>query len=634
MEAYKERLGHFEFILDEKQNDIPIIDLKGFRRLCFRGIPDKPGIRPKCWKLLMGYLPPEKRSWEKVLADKRATYYNFVRDLFVEPTGEEPTVEDHPLNSAPDSKWATFFQDNVILEQIDKDVRRTLPDFAFFQLPVPRSDLSPLSPRIRPTNSDEKVSDMQLAAPCASLGTAVESSSQVSPIRTRRALFKRIQHLNKDFGARERPAPKKSSPRHSIGSPLSPDDLAGADQTSQEDGDEEVDLHWEAIERILFIYAKLNAGVGYVQGMNEILGPIYYTMANDTDEKARAHAEADSFFVFTAVMGEIMDHFVRSLDSDANSGIGATMKRLNSRLKQLDLELWEDMERKSLQPAYYSFRWLTVLCSQEFSLPDVIRLWDSLFADSRPSGGDSEGQQRGFEFLLDFCCAMIICVREELIQGSFAENIKLLQNYPINDVAIVLQQAYKLRDIRLSTVNMEEPIPPESNSTEKHKLENEKAADPDKSRDTRRETVDEATRYAELEKGMTLPDNTTLAANNVPRGKNSLNSSPTKKLGSAIGNGLESLRKGNNNSMEEIWRNLGWSSSREEKPLSKLWNRPPTAALQKEVATDTTPQSKAAERASATANRAASAARKALVDGRGFFKRMGKTFSGSNEPSG
>ena len=41
------------------------------------------------------------------------------------------------------------------------------------------------------------------------------------------------------------------------------------------------EAHWEVVERILFIYAKLNPGQSYVQGMNEIIGPIYYTFAND-----------------------------------------------------------------------------------------------------------------------------------------------------------------------------------------------------------------------------------------------------------------------------------------------------------------------------------------------------------------
>ena len=47
-----------------------------------------------------------------------------------------------------------------------------------------------------------------------------------------------------------------------------------------EDGQE---AHWEVLERILFIYAKLNPGQGYVQGMNEIIGPLYHAFAADKD---------------------------------------------------------------------------------------------------------------------------------------------------------------------------------------------------------------------------------------------------------------------------------------------------------------------------------------------------------------
>jgi len=42
--------------------------------------------------------------------------------------------------------------------------------------------------------------------------------------------------------------------------------------------DQESDLHWEAIERLLFIYAKLNPAIGYVQGMNELIAPLYYVL--------------------------------------------------------------------------------------------------------------------------------------------------------------------------------------------------------------------------------------------------------------------------------------------------------------------------------------------------------------------
>lgn len=39
--------------------------------------------------------------------------------------------------------------------------------------------------------------------------------------------------------------------------------------------------HYDVLSRLLFIYAKVNPGLCYVQGMNEILAPIYFTLMSD-----------------------------------------------------------------------------------------------------------------------------------------------------------------------------------------------------------------------------------------------------------------------------------------------------------------------------------------------------------------
>ena len=49
------------------------------------------------------------------------------------PEDKSPEVEDHPLNPNPTSQWQSFFKDNEVLLQIDKDVRRLCPDLTFFQ---------------------------------------------------------------------------------------------------------------------------------------------------------------------------------------------------------------------------------------------------------------------------------------------------------------------------------------------------------------------------------------------------------------------------------------------------------------------------------------------------------------------
>lgn len=61
-------------------------------------------------------------------------FFFFVLDEMAIPPGlSNNECIDHPLSDGPDSSWRTFFKDNEVLLQIDKDVRRLCPDISFFQ---------------------------------------------------------------------------------------------------------------------------------------------------------------------------------------------------------------------------------------------------------------------------------------------------------------------------------------------------------------------------------------------------------------------------------------------------------------------------------------------------------------------
>lgn len=65
--------------------------------------------------------------------------------------------------------------------------------------------------------------------------------------------------------------------------------------------DEGQEAHWEVVQRILFLYAKLNPGQGYVQGMNEIVGPIYYVLASDPDQELKSKQNIRIALLFQCV---------------------------------------------------------------------------------------------------------------------------------------------------------------------------------------------------------------------------------------------------------------------------------------------------------------------------------------------
>ncbi|KAH3794002.1 hypothetical protein DPMN_147531 [Dreissena polymorpha] len=275
-----------------------------------------------------------------------------------------------------------------MLLQIDKDCRRLCPDFNFFQC----ASKHPCS-RLCGKNSFE------------TLRKRVEQTVLQSESVSRNRL-----------GITNMSAVKRKSSSEFVPLP---------------DGQE---AHWEVCERILFVFAKLNTGLGYIQGMNEILGPIYYTFATDPDTECEEFAEADSFFCFTTLMSEIRDNFIKTLD-DSQCGIGGLMDQLMSQLKEQDPTLWHKLQEQDLKPQFYAFRWLTLMLSQEFPLPDVIRIWDSLFS-----------QEKCSTFLIKVACAMLLLLKDDLLRGDFPSNMKLVQNFPYStfDVQKVLKKAVEI----------------------------------------------------------------------------------------------------------------------------------------------------------------------------------------------
>ncbi|KAK9288423.1 hypothetical protein L1049_016879 [Liquidambar formosana] len=91
----------------------------------------------------------------------------------------------------------------------------------------------------------------------------------------------------------------------------------------------------EALRNILIVFAKLNPGIRYVQGMNEILAPLFYVFKNDPDEENAVAAEADTFFCFVELLSGFRDHFCQQLDNSV-VGIRSTITKLSQLLKEHD----------------------------------------------------------------------------------------------------------------------------------------------------------------------------------------------------------------------------------------------------------------------------------------------------------
>ncbi|KAJ5079284.1 tbc1 domain family member 13-like [Anaeramoeba ignava] len=146
------------------------------------------------------------------------------------------------------------------------------------------------------------------------------------------------------------------------------------------------------------------------------------------------YAEEDAFYCFTNLMGEINNYFCQSLDS-TSLGINATVSKIDFLIKKADFQLWNHLQKMQVYPYFYIFRWVSLLLSQEFTMPDLVRVWDSLFSDTNR-----------FEFLTFFCAAMPICIRDSLLESNYSSSISILQNYPPISVDLLFQEALRIHN--------------------------------------------------------------------------------------------------------------------------------------------------------------------------------------------
>lgn len=109
----------------------------------------------------------------------------------------------------------------------------------------------------------------------------------------------------------------------------------------------EAEQHRKEMKRCLFMFAKLNPGLRYIQGMNELLAPLYYMFKTDPDQTSARYAEADAFYCFVDLISEFRDHFCQQLDN-SSSGIKATISKLVELLHINDPQLAEHLQNNKV----------------------------------------------------------------------------------------------------------------------------------------------------------------------------------------------------------------------------------------------------------------------------------------------
>jgi TBC1 domain family member 15 len=106
--------------------------------------------------------------------------------------------------------------------------------------------------------------------------------------------------------------------------------------------------------------------LGYVQGMSDLLSPLYAVFQDD----------ALAFWAFAAFMRRMSRNFARS-----QLGMRSQLATLDQLVQLLDPKLYTHLEKADSTNFFFFFRMLLVWYKREFEWSDTLRLWEALWTD-------------------------------------------------------------------------------------------------------------------------------------------------------------------------------------------------------------------------------------------------------------
>lgn len=125
-------------------------------------------------------------------------------------------------------------------------------------------------------------------------------------------------------------------------------------------------VHLEQMKEMLLTYNEYNKDLGYVQGMSDLLAPIYAVIQDD----------AIAFWAFKQFMERMERNFLRD-----QSGMRAQLLGLDQLVNFMDPKLWNHLQSADSTNFFFFFRMILVWYKREFEWMDVQRLWESMWTD-------------------------------------------------------------------------------------------------------------------------------------------------------------------------------------------------------------------------------------------------------------
>ncbi|XP_006656328.1 TBC1 domain family member 5 homolog B-like [Oryza brachyantha] len=409
------------------------------------------GLRGARWRADLGVLPGfasvSTEEFRRAAADSRRRYANLRRRLLIDPhlSKDEENAPDlvveNPLSQNPESTWGQYFRNAELEKMLNQDLSRLYPELGnFFQTSTCQSMLGRilLVWSLRYPEFGYKQGMHELLAPLLYV-----LHSDVHYFKQVREFHEEL--LGDDFDGQtfpDRIKLNRSDRPHTI-------EGSTAKIRSLEDLDPNT--------RDLFL---INDAYGAEGELGIILS-----------EKFMEH---DAYCMFENLMHGLMNGVqgvvaitdFYSLSPAPESSTGLTPVREAScaiyhLLASVDSSLHSHLVELGVEPQYFGLRWLRVLFGREFSLDNLLFIWDEIFSCPNHSYCADIKNQADYQFkilcsprgalILSMAVAMMLHLRSSLLGSEHATSclVRLL-NFPEDiDLKSLINKAKLLQPFAL-----------------------------------------------------------------------------------------------------------------------------------------------------------------------------------------
>jgi hypothetical protein len=194
-------------------------------------------------------------------------------------------------------------------------------------------------------------------------------------------------------------------------------------------------VHMRRIERMLYVFSQQNGTVSYLQGFNELCVPLYFVnhgaiqwLGGDID-----CVEALTFACFERLLTgtDIKSYYPKS---DVDPLIHEKMNEFMALLKKHLPRIHRVLGELEIEPLEFAVRWFTLLYAQDYQLPDILIIWDSLFAH----------MENMMEYMGYVVIAHLELVQDQVSAIDMTITMRALQHARARTVVKVLSRAHEI----------------------------------------------------------------------------------------------------------------------------------------------------------------------------------------------